>query len=170
MILVCFVRFYLIGRKAMVSVLFLCTGNICRSPTAEAVFRAIVKESNMAEKFVHDSAGTHGYHVGEAPDGRSVEIAEAAGIDMDGLYARKLQPSDFEEFDYIIAMDAGHANFARNMMPQGAKAQVCLLMDYHPDYAGRDVPDPYYGSIKDFKYTFDLIELGVQALYKNLKG
>lgn len=145
----------------MVSVLFLCTGNICRSPTAEAVFRQRIKASNYADSVRYDSAGTHGYHIGERPDHRSIAMAEKHGVPMDGLYARKLAAEDFSKFDYIVAMDAGHADFARNAANGQGRAKIRLLLDGHPEYDGMDVPDPYYGSMADFKQTYDLIVSGI---------
>lgn len=148
----------------MVSVLFLCTGNICRSPTAEAVFRKIVNERGLTESVSHDSAGTHGYHIGEKPDFRSCDVSIKHGVNMSDLVARKFLRKDFDDFDYIVAMDSGHKKFARQMKHVGAKAQVVLLLDYDPDYTGQDVPDPYYGGTQDFLHTYKLIDLGVRAL------
>lgn len=145
----------------MVSVLFLCTGNICRSPTAEAVFRQRLNAVGGGKHVHYDSAGTHGYHIGERPDHRSIAMAEKHGISMDGLYARKLAADDFEKFDYIVAMDAGHADFARSAVNGQGRAKIRLLLDGHPEYDGMDVPDPYYGSTADFKETYDLIVSGI---------
>lgn len=147
----------------MRSVLFVCTGNICRSPTAEGVFREYVRR--LGHDDVHyDSAGTHGYHVGEAPDHRSVEMAQRYGIDMAGLFARQIKQSDFEEFDFLIAMDKGHERamhaMCRNEMQ---RAKVKLLLDYCEEHRGMDVPDPYYGEMDGFERTYALIEKGVKS-------
>lgn len=152
----------------MISILFICTGNICRSPTAEAVFRNFVKDRGLDKRFMCGSAGTHGYHVGELPDARSIYTAERHGIDMGGLFASKLEKSDFYRFNIIIGMDNGHVDFALKMKPKNSKADVQLLLDFHPDYMGQDVPDPYYGTIKDFEKTYFLIEKGIESLLFNI--
>ena len=147
----------------MKSILFVCTGNICRSPTAEAVFRDRVLDKGF--KVVHDSVGTHGYHVGEAPDHRSIEMAQSHGISMDDLVARKLDMKDFDRFDLLIAMDKGHKSamikLCRN---EDYRSKVKLLLDYHENHIGVDVPDPYYGGVADFERTYKLIEKGIDAL------
>lgn len=149
----------------MVSVLFVCTGNICRSPTAEAVFRHRARQYGLHD-VVYDSAGMHGYHVGEAPDERAVVAAEKNGVDMSGLYARKFEGDDFSRFDYILAMDGGHESEINNLRSDTASAVVRRLLDYDSDCSGRDVPDPYYGSTKDFDQAYRLIEKGVDSFIK----
>lgn len=147
----------------MPSFLFVCTGNICRSPTAEAVFRDRV--AILGVDVHYDSAGTHGYHIGESPDFRSIEVAQGHKIDMGGLLSRKLEQSDFDRFDYLIAMDKGHEQDMLGLcLCDGHRQKVRLLLDYHSDYRGMDVPDPYYGDLKGFEHSYALIEQGVDAL------
>ena len=133
------------------SVLFVCTGNICRSPTAHAVFRHQVREAGLEAYFTIDSAGTHGYHIGDAPDDRSILVAAAKGVKMQDLRARKVTQEDFASFDYILAMDEGHFKTLQTLQGRGDKAK--LLM-----FAAGNVPDPYYGSLADFEHVFDMIE------------
>lgn len=147
----------------MVSVLFVCTGNICRSPTAEAVFRDIIGKKGLAGDVTHDSAGTHGYHIGEPADSRTIQVAESRGIRIADLRARKMSVKDFERFDYLVAMDEGHRQAMLRLAPEGMESKVSMLLDYHAKYAGQDVPDPYYGDMMDFEHTYDLIERGLEA-------
>ena len=142
----------------MKSVLFVCTGNICRSPTAEAVMRHLITESGLGDAFFIDSAGTHGYHTGHGPDARSVAAAAGRGISMQGLKARPVETADFERFDLIAAMDKGHLRHLERMRPPGSRAEVVLFMDFDPAGAkGRDVPDPYYGAERGFEQVLDMI-------------
>lgn len=143
-----------------IGVLFVCTGNICRSPTAEAVFRHLVKQKGMDHLFVIDSAGTHGYHIGDQADPRTIETAARHGVDMADLRARKAVANDFEHFDYIYAMDQGHY---RALAPwaKGAGQRAALsmfLMD------NQDVPDPYYGTGADFQRVFDMVHARSQDI------
>jgi len=145
-------------------VLFVCTGNICRSPTAEGVLRHYVQQGGLDGAFHIDSAGTHGYHIGDPPDGRSIEAARLRGILLDDLRARHFEPDDFRRFDYILAMDQGHYRILNNMTSAaGSDHVLSLLMDFDADSKGIDVPDPYYGSAEDFEHALDLVEKGVRA-------
>jgi protein-tyrosine phosphatase len=148
----------------MIKVLFVCTGNICRSPSAEGVFRRLVRNAGLDGQIATDSAGTHDYHVGESPDPRSVEAARARGIDIDDLRARQVRPRDFDEFDLILAMDRGHAALLNGMAPDHARDRIHLFMDYAPEAPKREVPDPYYGEGTHFNETLDLIEAASTGL------
>ncbi len=133
----------------MVKVLFVCTGNICRSPTAHAVMRAKVLAGG--HDIVVDSAGTHAYHVGHPSDARSTAAAATRGYDMRDLRARQVKHGDFDEFDVILCMDAGHKLILERVAPEGAKHKVVMFDD-------RDVGDPYYGGDQGFEDVLDQIE------------
>lgn len=149
-------------------VLFVCTGNICRSPTADAFLRHKVEQAGLSDKIAVDSAGTHGYHVGEPPDSRSIDVLKARGIDMSYLRARKFSPQDFEEFDLILAMDEGHYSAMLSMKPQICRAALEMFTAYAGMEEVKDVPDPYYGGHKEFVYALDLIEKGTEGLLKTV--
>lgn len=153
----------------MVKVLFVCTGNICRSPTAEGVFRHLVRQAGLEDRITADSAGTHGYHVGEAPDPRSQRAAKARGVDLSGLRARRVTAADFTGFDWILAMDSGHLAQLRRMAPADATATVTLFLDHAPDAPRRDVPDPYYGEGSHFTEVLDLCEAGARGLLETIR-
>lgn len=151
----------------MIKVLFVCTGNICRSPTAEGVLRHLAAAEGLAGVIETDSAGTAGYHVGQPPDPRTIAAAAARGIDLRSLRARRVSPADFERFDLIVAMDRGHLDYLIALRPAGGRAEVKLLLDYHPSDgapAGKDVPDPYDGDRKGFDEVLDLITTATHAL------
>lgn len=152
----------------MIKVLFVCTGNICRSPTADGIFRHVVEAEGLAAAVECDSAGTHGYHVGEAPDPRTVKAAAARGFDLSALRARRVTREDFQKFDLILAMDQGHLAHLDAMRPPGARAQVKLFLEYHPGGMLKDVPDPYYGGPQGFEDVLDLVEETSRALIKYL--
>lgn len=154
---------------AMYKVLLVCTGNICRSPTAEGVLRHALERKGLGNKIMVDSAGTHGYHIGEAPDPRSVQAAKKRGIWIDGLRARKLEPGDFEEFDLILALDYGHMSHMRRMAPKDAKAKTALLLEYAGGTRETEVPDPYYGDMHHFEYVLDLLEASADSLVNKLQ-
>lgn len=154
----------------MTRVLFVCTGNICRSPTAEGVFRHLLHEAGLDGRIQADSAGTHDYHAGEAPDRRTVACARRRGIDLSGLRARQVRAGDFEEFDLILAMDRGHFARLRLLAPEAARDRIRLFMDFAPASAAREVPDPYYGGENHFEETYALIEAAARGLVAHLRG
>ena len=153
----------------MVKVLFVCTGNICRSPTAEGVFRHLVGQAGLDGRIGVDSAGTHGYHIGDPPDPRSQKAAKARGVDLSGLRARKVTLEDFYEFDHILAMDDGHLAHLRRMAPADARAAVTLFLDDAPDADVRETPDPYYGDARGFERVLDLCEQGAAGLLARVR-
>lgn len=153
----------------MVKVLFVCTGNICRSPTAEGVFRALVEREGLGHSVTVDSAGTHAYHVGEKPDPRSCQAARTRGIVLDDQRARKVNASDFQEFDLILAMDRGHHQSLLQMCPKGAEARVHPFMAFAPDWGVEDVPDPYYGAGDGFQRVLDMVEAGSMGLLEHIR-
>jgi protein-tyrosine phosphatase len=153
-------------------ILFVCTGNICRSPTAEGVFRHRVREAGREADFLIDSAGIEGYHVGDPPDGRSIRYALERGFEIHDLRARRVEKADFRTFDLILAMDAGHHRALQRMKPADADAEVAMFLDFAHDLTGddsRDVPDPYCGGPRDFTHVLDLVEKGVDGLLAHLR-
>ncbi|KAJ1980513.1 Low molecular weight phosphotyrosine protein phosphatase [Dimargaris xerosporica] len=134
------------------SVLFVCLGNICRSPMAEAVFAHMVKENNLADKFTIDSAGTAGYHVGDTPDERSVKTCVAHGINVNHL-ARQVCNADFDKFDYILCMDHSNLSDLQRMQPKRSKVVVKIFGEYDAQ-GDRVIADPYYGGSVGFEYNF----------------
>lgn len=152
----------------MRKILFVCTGNICRSPTAEGVLRSHLERAGLASQVMVDSAGTHGYHIGEAPDSRSTTTAKNRGVMIDTLRARKISSKDFNEFDVILGLDEGHVEFLRKMAPANASAHIDLFLNY-AGAGAKEVPDPYYGSQKDFEYVLDLVETAMPSLIQKLK-
>ena len=149
-------------------VLFVCMGNICRSPTAEAVFRKLVDEGPLAGKVDIDSAGTHGYHDGAPPDARAIEHAAKRGYDLTPLRAREVSPSDFERFDYVIAMDETNRRHLKSICPTRLQNKIELLLDYGGEADEYEVPDPYQGKPQDFEVALDLIEAGCEGLAEYL--
>jgi protein-tyrosine phosphatase len=159
-----------VGVTAMVSVLFVCTGNICRSPTAEGVFRRMVADAGLEGAVSVDSAGTHDYHVGEAPDTRTVAAARTRGIRLDDLRGRRVTQGDFDRFDLVVAMDRGHQRILRGLRPAGASGQLVLFMDFAPEAGIADVPDPYFGGSDGFEQVLDLVEAGCRGLLAHIRA
>lgn len=153
--------------KGKISVLFVCMGNICRSPTAEGAFRHFVNEAGIADQIEVDSAGTHAYHVGEPPDRRAIAAAERRGISLAEIFARRVSSDDFERFDYIIAMDGDNLARLREQSPAEHESKVQLFLSYAPGDE-TEVPDPYYGGTAGFERVLDLIEAASQGLLKTL--
>jgi low molecular weight protein-tyrosine phosphatase len=152
----------------VIRIMFVCTGNICRSPTAEGVFRKLVAEAGFAELVTIASAGTHGYHMGEPPDERSQAAALKRAVDISAQRARRVARADFTDFDLILAMDRGHYRALRSMAPPAAAERVRLFLDYAPELGLKDVPDPYYGGPDGFEDVLDMIETAAAALLEDL--
>lgn len=144
-------------------------GNICRSPTAQGVFRALIEREGLNELIEVDSAGTHGYHVGEAPDLRAQKAAARRGIDMSDLRARQARAEDFLHFDYVLAMDWDNLQILSSLCPVGHEEKLRLLMDFAPDLRVREVPDPYYGGISGFDRVYDLVETAAMGLLADIR-
>jgi protein-tyrosine phosphatase len=147
----------------MIRVLFVCTGNICRSPTAEAVLRAHLDKEGLGERVEVDSAGTGGWHVGDAPTAIARQVALDKGYDMSGLRARKIDHDDFERFDLILALDRGHLAILERLGRGKIRAKLALLRSYAEDHP-IEVPDPYYGGRRDYEYALGLIEGAMPGL------
>ena len=141
-----------------VAVLMVCTGNICRSPTAEGVLRSLAEKRGLAEQVRVRSAGTHDYHVGERPDPRALKHAEKRGYDLSRQRAMHVKEEHFYEYDYILAMDREHLRILSRMAPEDAKARLALFLEPSGRWKGQDVPDPYYGSVEGFEHVLDMVE------------
>ena len=148
----------------MAAVLFVCMGNICRSPTAEGVFRRLHRELAPHLEIHIDSAGTHAYHIGEPPDARSQAAARARGVDIGSHRGRQVRVEDFHGFDYVLAMDAANLRRLEALRPRDARAEMRLLLEYAPHIPHKDVPDPYYGGAGGFEEVLDLVEQGGRGL------
>lgn len=151
-----------------IKVLFVCMGNICRSPTAEGVFNKYIKDMGTSDRFIVDSAGTHAYHVGEPSDPRSQQTARSRGVDLSKIRARKVAPSDFEHFDYILAMDSANLQILMNDCPSQFADKISLFLDFAPNQTEQDVPDPYYGGSNGFDHVFDLVEDASAGFYNSV--
>jgi protein-tyrosine phosphatase len=150
-------------------ILFVCMGNICRSPTAEAVFREHVRLNAPGLQVEIDSAGTHDYHVGEAPDARAIKAAARRGLDLSGLRARQVEDADFERFDLILAMDRVNHDALLERSPPKYHPRIRLLLEFADDPAVLEVPDPYYGGAKGFDEVLDLVEEAAAGLLSELR-
>jgi protein-tyrosine phosphatase len=152
-------------------VLMVCTGNICRSPIAEGVLRAKIEAAGLAQRVVVDSAGTHGYHTSEAPDPRAIRAAAARGYEIAKLQARPVEPADFEDFHWILALDEGHLKWLAKRAPEGHDVKLELLMAHASRHEGlREVPDPYYGPDAGFERVLDLVEDACDGVVARLRS
>jgi len=145
-------------------ILFVCTGNICRSPTAECVARAAAAARGLEAEFEFDSAGIEEFHAGDPPDRRAQKRAALRGYDLSALRARQVRPDDFKRFDLVLAMDRGHMRELEAMCPAVYRDKLKLFLSYSGKYADRDMPDPYYGNDKDFDRVLDMCEDAVDKL------
>jgi len=155
--------------KEKVSVLFVCLGNICRSPTADGVFRQMVQRAGLEDKILVDSAGTAGYHIGESPDQRSAEAAKLRGYDLSSLRGRQVAEQDFDTFDYILAMDHSNLTNLRQLAPHDFKGHLGLFLEFGNSRV-REVPDPYYGGAKGFEQVLDLVEGASRQLLAQIQA
>lgn len=151
------------------SVLFVCMGNICRSPTAEGVFRKLLAEQGLADRVRVDSAGTHAYHIGEPPDERATRAAAQRGIDIRQQRARLVTVDDFHRFDYVLAMDHDNLNALRALCPSGREQRLRLFLSFAPQLKLTEVPDPYYGGPTGFDRVLDLVEAAGQGLLEEIQ-
>lgn len=156
--------------RKITKVLFCCMGNICRSPTAEGVARALAARQGMAEAFEFDSAGTHGYHVGAAPDPRASEAAARRGYDLSTLKARQVNPYDFERFDHILAMDQDNLSLLRQACPPHHHGKLRLFLEFATGCEEIEVPDPYYGGPEGFERVLDLVERAAEGMLSSLSS
>jgi protein-tyrosine phosphatase len=149
------------------SVLFVCLGNICRSPLAEGVFLHLAAEAGVADEITVDSAGTGAWHIGERPDPRSLEVAARHGIELPG-HARRVTVEDFDRFDRIIAMDRSNLRDLQAMRPDGAATRPELLRDHDPDPGDGEVPDPYYGGDGGFDRVYEMVRRACEVLLDDI--
>lgn len=150
-------------------IVFVCLGNICRSPTAEAVFRTLAAREAPDLHVLVESAGTAQYHVGSAPDARAQAAARRRGYEMAGLRARTIERRDFERFDLILAMDRSNWSALQRLAPQAARERVRLFLEFAADADVLEVPDPYYGGPNGFEEVLDLIEAASRGLLRHLQ-
>ncbi|MDE2118386.1 MAG: low molecular weight phosphotyrosine protein phosphatase [Betaproteobacteria bacterium] len=155
--------------KNNVSVLFVCMGNICRSPTAEAVFRARVEEAGLVRHILIDSVGTHDYHISESPDMRTQRAAQRRGYDMSALRGRQVGLPDFTRFDYVLAMDRANLAILQRLCPQPQRKRLGLFLEYASLHEGREVPDPYYGGTDGFERVLDMVEDAAEGLLSHIR-
>lgn len=152
-----------------VNVLFVCMGNICRSPTAQGVFEKLLSEHDLTTQVHVDSAGTHAYHVGEPPDVRATHAAQQRGVDLRKQKARRVRMSDFESFDYVLAMDESNFAALAEICEPEYRSKLRLFMDFAPGIPMREVPDPYYGGVTGFERVLDLIEAAAGGLLAEIR-
>ncbi len=153
----------------MNKVLFVSMGNLCRSPSAEGVFRSLIDEAGLSELVMVDSAGTHSFHIGEAPDVRAQQAARKRGYDLSGIRVRQVTADDFREFDLILAMDWENLSALQQMCPKLYRHKLMLLMRFSNEFEEATVPDPYYGSPEGFGKMLDYIEDACQGVFEQVR-
>jgi protein-tyrosine phosphatase len=153
----------------MVRVLFVCLGNICRSPSAEGVFRSLVESEGMADAIEIDSAGTHAYHIDEPPDLRAQEAARRRGIDISDLRGRQATRQDIMEFDYVLAMDRENLSNLKALSAPEHRGKIRLFLEYASTFSEREVPDPYFGGAGGFERVLDMIEDAARGLLDDIR-
>lgn len=156
-------------RVPKVGVLFVCMGNICRSPTAEGVFRTMARDRKLDRRLAIDSAGTHANHAGEPPDLRSIEAAARRNYDLRKIRARKVTPEDFASYRYILAMDSRNMKSLETMRPEGFEGHLGMFLEFAPEAGEVDVPDPYYGGPDGFEKVLDLVEAASRGLLARIE-
>jgi len=158
------------SRQDKIRVLMVCLGNICRSPTAEAMLRKKAHEAGLDERVEVDSAGTADYHVDSPPDRRAVAHGERRGLRMQHLRGRQVERADFERFDWILAMDEDNLANLKRIRPAGSRAKVALLLSFAPQAGAREVPDPYYGGADGFEHVLDLVEAAADGFIGSVRS
>lgn len=153
----------------MYCVLFVCTGNICCSPTAEGVFRQLVTEADLADRIGADSVGLQRHYVGKPPDDRAIRTAKARGYEIGDLRARQINMQDFADFNLILAMDSTHFKQLMRTCPPGTRDKIAMFLDTAPQFGRMDVPDPYLGDGGAFEYAMDLIEAGARGWFNRIR-
>ena len=161
---------YVRDSNQTVKVLFVCMGNLCRSPMAEGVFRHHVKQAGLDGRIVIDSAGTHDYHVGDPPDPRAQLAAGRRGYDLSMLRGRQVSRADFGAFDYVLAMDQINLRTLERLCPSQHGHKLKLLLEFSDETTLREVPDPYYGGDQGFEHVLDLVEAAAQGLLSHLRA
>lgn len=156
-------------KKSKPRVLFVCMGNICRSPTAEGMFRKILADEGLADAIEVDSAGTHDYHIGEEPDRRTLAAAAKRGIDISWRRGRQVAQRDFEHFDLVLAMDRDNHRALVALAGEKADGKLHLFLDFAPEAGRKEVPDPYFGGPEGFEHVLDLVEAGGRGVLRELK-
>lgn len=154
----------------MIKILFVCMGNICRSPTAEGVFKSLIEKNSLSDKVKIDSAGTYAYHAGETPDKRAISAAASRGIDISKQTARAVREQDFNDFDMILAMDRDNLDVLKGMAPINSTAKLKLFLDYGSNRKTKEVPDPYFGGTSGFEIVLDLIQDASLGLLKEVRS
>lgn len=156
------------NNQKTVSVVFVCMGNICRSPTAEGVFRYVVKKHNMSDVIRIDSAGTHAYHIGESPDSRSQSTALSHGVNLSSQKARIVNREDFDRFNYVIAMDRSNLEDLKRIQDSDQPAKLHLFMEFANGWDNKEVPDPYYGGGNGFEKVFSMVKSASEGLLQHI--